>query len=308
MQDIKLTAPCTNKHLVNISFGSIWQQFFPQAATFTEKDIPAGSQAGKVFIVTGANSGIGFELVKILYPTAATIYLAGRSEERVKNAIAQITSITPNPDTPATLKYLHLDLSDLDTVKAAAATFASQETELRILWNNAGAGYPKGSSTKQGIEAHAGANCVAPLLFTQLLLPFLKVAAQNSPRNIVRIVWTSSLQIEMSAPKDGINYERFNSGATVDKIPEYAASKAGNLFLADEGAKIWGKDGIAKFGTYTMLFAGFSPEVTLDVNGAYICPWEKIQLNGRVDMYRAIEAGKAREFWEWCEDKYRPFA
>ncbi|OCL07817.1 NAD(P)-binding protein [Glonium stellatum] len=319
----------------------IWQQFFPPKPTFTEKDV--GSQLGKVFIVTGANQGIGFELVKMLYSTGATIYLAGRSQERVQNAIAQITSISPLPNTPAILKYLHLDLSDLAAVKAAAATFAAQEQELHILWNNAGTGYPKGSATKQGIESHIGANCVAPLLFTQELLPLLQVAAKNSPKNSnsVRVIWTGSVQIEMSAPKGGIDFGLINTGATTSTFVDYAASKVGNWFLADEASKRWGKQGIinvcenpgnvytniyanepwwfvtilrlfilyeAKFGAYTMLYAGFSPDVTLENNGTYIWPWGKVQPNARGDIYQAIAAGKAAEFWEWCEAKYKPYA
>lgn len=92
--------------------------------------------------------GIGFELVKPLYQTGATIYLAGRSPQKIQAAIAEITSVSPLPHTPAILKSLHLDLSDLTTIKPAAASFAAQENRLDILWNNAGAGFPPGSTTK----------------------------------------------------------------------------------------------------------------------------------------------------------------
>ncbi|KAI2779597.1 hypothetical protein F4815DRAFT_446072 [Daldinia loculata] len=153
---------------------ALWQQFFPPAPAFTERDVGSGSQVGKVFIITGANSGIGLSLVKLLYPTGATIYLAGRSPIKLQAAIAEVDSALPSPTTPSNLKSLFLDLSDLETIKPAAALFAAQETRLDILWNNAGNGCPPGSVTKQGIEAHVGANCVAPLLFTQELLPMLR--------------------------------------------------------------------------------------------------------------------------------------
>ena len=61
----------------------------------------------------------------------------------------------------------------------------------------------------------------------------------------------------------------------------------------------------AKFGAYTMLYAGFSPDVTLDNNGAYIWPWGKLQPNARADIHQAIADGKATEFWDWCEAKYQ---
>lgn len=57
---------------------NLWSQWFPPRPTLTEKDVP--SQHGRVFIVTGGNGGIGFELCKILYGTGATIYMASRSK------------------------------------------------------------------------------------------------------------------------------------------------------------------------------------------------------------------------------------
>lgn len=53
-------------------------QFYPPKPTFTEEHV--GPQNGRVFIVTGGNAGVGFELVKILYATGATIYMASRSK------------------------------------------------------------------------------------------------------------------------------------------------------------------------------------------------------------------------------------
>jgi NAD(P)-dependent dehydrogenase (short-subunit alcohol dehydrogenase family) len=138
---------------------------------------------GKVFIVTGANSGIGKELTKFLYPTGATIYLAGRSEERISKAIAEIKSTASTSGTKGILKSLHgLDFSDLRTVKPAYENFAIQEKALHIIWNNAAMGCAPGSSTPQGLEAHMGANAVGPFLFTSLLVPFLRAGAKNSGR------------------------------------------------------------------------------------------------------------------------------
>ncbi|KAK6949079.1 hypothetical protein Daesc_009152 [Daldinia eschscholtzii] len=321
---------------------SLWtllDQFYPPAPTFTEKDIVAGSQVGKVFIITGANSGIGLELVKFLYPTGATIYMASRSLEKIHNAIAQVSSTSPAPATPATLKPLHLDLSDLNTVKPAAATFSAQETRLDILWHNAGFAYPPGTVTKQGLEAHTGAHCVAPLLFTHELLPQLQAAAKFAPKDSVRIIWTGSVQIEMSSPEGGVDFARLEKPAT-NQNRDYAVSKAGNYFLASEGAKRWGKYGIisvcenpgnlytgiwvnegwwfvvllrilllypSKYGAYTMLYAGFSPDVNESTNGAYIWPWGRIKPVGRPDVLQAVTDGKATEFWEWCERKWKQY-
>jgi NAD(P)-dependent dehydrogenase (short-subunit alcohol dehydrogenase family) len=227
-----------------MAFSALWQQFFPPAPSFTEKDTPAGSQVGKVFIITGANGGLGLALAKLLYPTGATIYLAGRSPVKIQKAIEEISSSTsPSPETPSTLKSLHLDLSDLESVRPAAAAFAAQESRLDILWNNAGVSVPVEKATKQGLEIHVGANCIAPLLFTQELLPLLQAAAKTAPKNSVRVVWSGSLHIDMTAPPGGVDFERIRNPSTTVTRLDYALSKAGNWFLAVEGARRWGKDG-----------------------------------------------------------------
>ncbi|KAI0386909.1 NAD(P)-binding protein [Hypomontagnella monticulosa] len=315
---------------------ALWQQFYPPSPTFTEKDVGPGSQVGKVFIITGANSGIGLALIKLLYPTGATIYVAGRSPSKVEAAISEVSSALPAPASPSNLKPLILDLSDLATIKPAAASVATQETRLDILWNNAGNGCPPGSVTKQGLEAHVGANCIAPLLFTHELLPLLRSAAQTAAPGSVRVIWSGSSQIEMSSPLGGIDFARIEKPTTVT-YEDYAASKAGNWFFAVEGARRWGRYGIvsvcqnpgnlytgiytkenwlfvaflkmfvlydSKYGAYTMLYSGLSPEVSDDSNGAYIWPWGQIRPIARSDILGAASDGKATAFWEWCENKW----
>jgi NAD(P)-dependent dehydrogenase (short-subunit alcohol dehydrogenase family) len=97
-------------------------QYWPPAPTFTEKDV--NSQAGRVFIVTGGNQGVGLELIKMLYPTGAVIYMASRSRARAEEAIQSVTATDPSGS--ARLKFLHLDLDDLDLVRSAAKTFSEQ--------------------------------------------------------------------------------------------------------------------------------------------------------------------------------------
>lgn len=188
--------------------------------------------------------GLGLGLLKLLYHSDATIYLAGRSREKIQNAINSISS-TSTPATPATLKSLYLDLSDLTTVKPAAASFAAQETRLDVLWNNAGTNCPSDSVTKQGLEVHVGPNCVAPLLLAQEFLPLLRATARSAPKTTVRVVWSGSLHIDMTAPKGGVDFTRIeNPHAHAVDHQDYVASKAGNFFLAAEGARRWGTDGL----------------------------------------------------------------
>jgi NAD(P)-dependent dehydrogenase (short-subunit alcohol dehydrogenase family) len=81
------------------------------------------------------HSGIGRETTNQLALHNARVYIAGRSEERVLEAIKQMLDAAGRP---LDLHFLHLDLQDLKTVKAAAKRFMEQETRLDILINNAG--------------------------------------------------------------------------------------------------------------------------------------------------------------------------
>ncbi|CAI7645389.1 hypothetical protein PCG10_009764 [Penicillium crustosum] len=106
------------------SLRNLRTQWFPPKPTFTEKELP--SQNGRVFIVTGGNAGVGLELCKILYGSGATVYMVSRSKERAESAIQFIVKVEPAPKSPGKIKFLHLDLNDLESVKGAATTFAQQ--------------------------------------------------------------------------------------------------------------------------------------------------------------------------------------
>lgn len=228
----------------------IVDQWFPPKPTYTEQNVPR--QDGRVFIVTGGNSGIGLALVKLLYPKGAKIYMACRSEERAKAAIKEVVDgydAATADNSPGTITYMHLDLDDLTTIKASAAFFAQREPRLDVLWNNAGiAGSPVGTKTKQNLEAHIGINCVGPLLFTQELLPQLRAAAASSSSpGATRVVWTGSLIIDKFAPPGGVDLEaldRINEAGTGSEqgSRDYAQSKAGNWLLGAEGARRWGQE------------------------------------------------------------------
>ncbi|KAI1396258.1 NAD(P)-binding protein [Hypoxylon fuscum] len=334
-----------------------WQQSFPSVPTFTEKSI--SRQDGRVFIVTGGNSGLGLALMKFLYPSGATIYMASRSQERAEAAIASIKNdaIADNGGKPvegaAIITFMPLDLNDLSTIKSSAAFFASRETRLDVLWNNAGlSGGPVGSKTAQGLEGHVGVNCIAPLLLAQELAPLLRNAAASSEPGATRVVWTGSLSIEAFSPPGGLDIallDRLNQEGkgTQNDAREYGMSKAGNWFLAIEGARRWGnetapgkEDAVVsvaqnpgqidtaaykyrsellmtllrptmyapKMGAYTLLFAGLSSDVGLQQNGVYVLPFGRIQEKcTRQDIVKTIEDGRPREFWDWCEKLYKSY-
>ena len=316
--------------------GVTFSQLYPPSPSLTEQNLP--SQKGKVFIVTGGASGIGLELATILFRAGGKVYIAGRSENRARESIERIRASVHDPSSAARLEYLPLELDDLSTIRSSAEAFMNKESKLDVLWNNAGVSLaPLGSVSKQGHELQVATNCLGPFLFTQLLLPSLRAAAQGSPPGFVRVVWTSSMMVDLSAPKDGIVMADLVSPPQ-DKTRNYVTSKTGNWFLGSELAREVGPHGIlsitqnpgnlntnllqrapwmklmsypllhdAKKGAYTELWAGLSPELTMESNGDYVIPWGRVHPSPRKDLLDALKTldeggtGQAGKFREWCE-------
>jgi NAD(P)-dependent dehydrogenase (short-subunit alcohol dehydrogenase family) len=131
-------------------------------AGFTADDV--GSQNGRRFLVTGSNTGLGFEAAKVLAAHGADVILACRDEAKARAAMATISGETPE----AVLTYLGLDLSDLDSVRAAA-TEVLAGPRIDVLINNAGVMIPPRTLTKQGFELQFGVNHLGTFAFTGLV-------------------------------------------------------------------------------------------------------------------------------------------
>lgn len=138
---------------------SALSQTFPPAPTFLPKNLT--SLTGKVFIVTGAASGVGYELAKILYTAGGSVYIGARSSTRCLDAIENIKAAVAAEGAGrdngkkgnragGKLSSLVIDLADLSTVKNAAVNFLAVETRLDSLIHNAGVMQPPaGSKDKQ---------------------------------------------------------------------------------------------------------------------------------------------------------------
>ncbi len=323
--------------------GGILTQFFPPSPTFTEKNLP--SLAGKIFLVTGGNAGLGLELVKILYSKGGTVYIAGRNLAGITSEIKAIKDSQGSG--PGRLEALHLDLANLKTVSACAAAFIAKEPRLDVLWNNAGISQaPAGTISAQGYEIHMATNCLGPFLLTKLLLPVLKSSASLHSESSVRVVFTSSGVIDMIGPAGGLSLEELTpEKQSDDKDRNYSASKAGNWFLASEFDKRVHDDGVlcltqnpgtlktkgwdrapklmtmffkpfmyeAKFGAYTELWAGLSPEVKPEDGGRYAVPWGRWHPSPKKEILQSLKSvseggtGLAADFWDWCEEHTATF-
>ncbi|PQE08819.1 short-chain dehydrogenase protein [Rutstroemia sp. NJR-2017a WRK4] len=317
---------------------------YPPNPVFTEKDLP--DLSGKVYIITGATSGVGEQLTSILYSQHATIYLGVRSSTKAQTAIQKIQ--TAHPSSTGTLHHLPLDLSDLTTISSSVQSFLNTEARLDVLFNNAGVMVPpQGSVTKQGYELQLGTNCVAPFLLTKLLTPVLERTAageKEKERGGVRVVWVSSSAAEVGSPAGGVDLGNLDYRVDVGRQTKYAVSKAGNWYHAVEFARRYRESGVvsvalnpgnlktelqrhvpgwlnmafnlilydAKFGAYTELFAGLSPDVTLEKTGSWIQPWGRfVPIRADLEVGAKPESeggtGIAQKFWEWSEEQVREY-
>ncbi len=186
-------------------------------AGFTAADVP--DQSGKCFIVTGANTGIGFEVARALATRRARVLLACRNQAKAKDAMDRIRRKTPGAD----LAFLPLDLADLASVRSAAEC-AAKEPHIDVLINNAGVQGPELRHTAQGFELTFGVNHLGCFAFTGLLLRKL----METPGS--RVVVTSSGQHKGAT----IDWDDLNAEKGFKWLPRYGASKLVNLLFVFE--------------------------------------------------------------------------
>ncbi len=134
---------------------------------WVEQHIP--SQAGKTALITGANSGLGFEATKLLAARGARVIMAVRDPAKGERAAAEIRHTTRAAD----LELLPLDLASLASIRDAAAMFAGTHDRLDVLINNAGVMAIPRRTTADGFEMQLGANHLGHFALTGLLLPLL---------------------------------------------------------------------------------------------------------------------------------------
>ena len=189
---------------------------------------PPPSLAGRVALVTGANTGIGLVTARELARQGAQVFVACRSLARAQPAVDAIRAATGNPQVEA----LALDLGDFGSVRACAATFLARGLPLHLLVNNAGLAGSRGS-TASGFELAFGVNHLGHFLLTQLLLERLRASA---PARIVTVASRAHTRTS------GIDWDALRQPTrTRTGIHEYAVSKLANVwFSAELGRRLAG--------------------------------------------------------------------
>ena len=177
---------------------------------------------GKTIIITGGNSGLGFEAAKALSRKGATVIIACRSTEKGEAARNEIVAIHPN----ANITVMELDLMDLKSIRNFADQFKKKYSHLDILVNNAGIMMVPHRLTKDGFESQIGTNHLGHFALTGLLLDLLK----KTPKS--RVVNVSSM-----AHKSGVmDFDNllYTNGEGYTPMKAYGRSKLSNLLFTYE--------------------------------------------------------------------------
>ena len=185
---------------------------------WTVADVP--DQQGRTAVVTGANSGIGFEAAAVLAQRGAITVLACRDTGKAERAAARVSAAAPQ----ATVSVVSLDLASLDSVRAAAEQIRASHERLDLLINNAGLMMPPRGTTADGFELQLGTNHLGHFALTGLLLD-LMLSVPGS-----RVVTVSS-----NGHRTGrINFADLQSERRYGRITAYAQSKLANLMFTYE--------------------------------------------------------------------------
>ncbi|CAH7667944.1 hypothetical protein BY996DRAFT_4575965 [Phakopsora pachyrhizi] len=299
-----------------------------EIAGWTPSDIP--DLHGRVAIVTGGNSGVGFFTSLELARHGAKTYLACRDRNRAEEAVKKIKDVVPDAD----LEILNFDLTRIHSAHLAAEDFLKRETRLDILVNNAGilsSGY---ELSPDGIEVQA-CNGTGHFAFTIPLLPILIETSKYNPH--VRIVNVASEAHRAAWRPDfssllGINQK------SLGRFFRYSNSKLSNILFTNELQKKLNNSMVtctsvhpgavntnlgngylkafpilklikwiiswfltsAEKGAYNQLYASTSPEAeSSEFKGAYLVPNCKIGLKS--ELARDSDGKLGEQFWNLCE-------
>ena len=249
--------------------------------------------AGRTFLVTGANAGIGYATAQDLARRGGRVHIACRSPDKGAAAAAEIAAASSNDQ----VGFLRLDLADLASVEQAAREFTALDEPLHVLINNAGVGGQRGR-TADGFELHFGVNHLGHFALTQALLPLLTAAA---PARIVNVASDSHYQAK------GIDFDALrNRTKSITGLPEYAVSKLCNVLFAAELARRLAGTGVTAYSLHPGVVAS---QIWRRV------PWPARQLvtrrmltidqGARTSLYCATSpevAGESGRYYDSCRD------
>ncbi|HLJ98476.1 MAG TPA: SDR family NAD(P)-dependent oxidoreductase, partial [Streptosporangiaceae bacterium] len=180
--------------------------------------------SGRTFLITGANTGIGYQTALDLARRGGRVFIACRDTSRCADAVSLLRSQSGSD----AVIPLTLDLADLDSVRACAADFLGRDEPLHVLINNAGVAGSQGV-TRQGFELAFGVNHLGHFLLTELLLDRLR---ESAPARVVNV--SSEAHYHARGIDFGVLRQR---GTGMTGMAQYAVSKLSNVLHVQELAR-----------------------------------------------------------------------
>ena len=188
-------------------------------AKWTSDDVPG--QQGRLAVVTGANTGLGFETARVLAARGASVVLAVRDPDKGKAAAARIAVTAPGAD----VTVQPLDLASLESIRAAAGQLRARHPRIDLLINNAGVMFTPQQTTGDGFELQFGTNHLGHFALTGLLLQ------QMLPVPGSRVVTVSSQAHRIRAR---IHFGDLQSERSYRRVAAYSQAKLANLLFTYE--------------------------------------------------------------------------
>jgi NAD(P)-dependent dehydrogenase (short-subunit alcohol dehydrogenase family) len=186
---------------------------------WTTADIP--DQTGRTAVITGANTGLGYETAAALAAKGAHVVLAVRNLEKGKEAARGIEKATPD----AQVQLQELDLTSLESIREAAEELRTKHDQIDLLINNAGVMMTPKSTTKDGFELQFGTNHLGHFAFTGLLIDRV-LAVPGS-----RVVTVSSTGHRFAR---GIRFDDLQWEHDYSRVGAYGQAKLANLMFTYE--------------------------------------------------------------------------
>ncbi|ADG77486.1 Short-chain dehydrogenase/reductase SDR OS=Tsukamurella paurometabola (strain ATCC 8368 / DSM/ CCUG 35730 / CIP 100753 / JCM 10117 / KCTC 9821 / NBRC 16120/ NCIMB 702349 / NCTC 13040) OX=521096 GN=Tpau_0851 PE=3 SV=1 [Tsukamurella paurometabola] len=186
------------------------------AVKWTERDVP--DQRGRVAVVTGANTGLGFETARVLAQHGAEVVLAVRDTAKGDEAARRIAAVAP----AASVRVQRLDLASLESVRSAAAELRATTPRIDLLINNAGVIPPARQCTADGFELQFGTMHLGHFAWTAQVLDLLL----GVPGSRVVTVSSDSHRYRTAVDFDDLQWER-----SYPKVAAYTQAKLANLLF-----------------------------------------------------------------------------
>ncbi|KAK7204531.1 hypothetical protein BZA70DRAFT_281069 [Myxozyma melibiosi] len=321
-------------------------EVYPPGPTLTEKDVPDLSGKTYLVTGGTAGIGLELVRILFwknatVYIAARSADLFKQASEDIMENSAKFTKA------PALgrLELVLLDLADLTTIKPAVEELKTKIGSLDSVWYNAGVMEPpEGSKTVQGYELQWGVNVVGHYVLNRYLTPLIVEGAKKNADTpgSTRVIWVASDANNFSPAPDGVNWDDPNFEKTEgSQFLKYSQSKAGDILLSREMAdQMKEKDtGVLslslnpghlksqlfrsmppwrqklasvfsfdpRLGALTEIFAGFSPQITTEHNGAYFVPWGRFG-SPRGTIVEGIEKRQtATRLWGTLDNETRMY-